>query len=46
MHPNTLGWVDKREPRKQETDKQVFVEVLAVHIKQMREIFILLVEGC
>lgn len=46
MHPNTLGWVDKRESRKQETDKQVFVEVLVVHIKQTREIFILLVEGC
>ncbi len=46
MHPNTLGLVDKRESRKQETDKQVFVEVLPVHIKQTREIFILLVEGC
>lgn len=46
MHPYTLGWVDKRKSNKQETDKHVFVEVLSVHVKQTREIFILLVEGC
>lgn len=45
MLPNTIGWVDKRKSNKQETDKHVFVEVLAIHVKQTREIPSCLLKG-